>query len=305
MKSTWVTKMNMKILCYFQINTGVCKFLVEIWRLYGKKTDEMCSVIVWLFQYHSFVGLCCRHTSETHDDVMKWKHFPHYWPFVQGIHQSPVNSAPKGQWRGALMFSLICFGINGWVNNRKAGDLRRHHAHYDVIIMPVGGGMQYRKSVLILNSVSCDISFIDIIHFSCPIIFKFNTVSRILKFSGNWKKVMGKQDFVRFESKLCFGRITYTAQGPRLWWGRSLFRKVSYIAQGPRLWWCRSLFRKEILYCGKLTAACHPFVGLSWSSPVNLTGLTGAICHNLGVRSQGICDAGSFVAYFTIWIDRE
>ena len=25
--------------------------------------------------------------------------------------------------------------INGWVNNREAGDLRRHRAHYDVIVM--------------------------------------------------------------------------------------------------------------------------------------------------------------------------
>ena len=36
----------------------------------------------------------------------------------------------KGQWRGTLMFSLICAWINGWVNNREAGDLRRHRAHY-------------------------------------------------------------------------------------------------------------------------------------------------------------------------------
>ena len=70
-----------------------------------------------------------------HDDVMKWKHFPRYWPFVRGIHRSPVNSTHKGQWRGALMFSLICVWINGWVNNREAGDLRRHGAHYDVIVM--------------------------------------------------------------------------------------------------------------------------------------------------------------------------
>ena len=42
-----------------------------------------------------------------HDDVIKWKHFPRYWPFVRGIHRSPVNSPHKGQWRGALMFSLI------------------------------------------------------------------------------------------------------------------------------------------------------------------------------------------------------
>ena len=60
--------------------------------------------------------------SFNHDDVIKWKHFPRYWPFVRGIHRSPVNSPHKGQWRGALMFSLICAWINGWVNNREAGD---------------------------------------------------------------------------------------------------------------------------------------------------------------------------------------
>ena len=70
-----------------------------------------------------------------HDDVIKWKHFPRNWPFVQGIHRSPVNSPRKGQWRGALMFSLICVWISDWVNNREAGDLRRYLAHYDVIVM--------------------------------------------------------------------------------------------------------------------------------------------------------------------------
>ena len=69
------------------------------------------------------------------DDVIKWKHFPRYYPFVRGILPSPVNSPHKGQWRQALMFSLICAGINGWINNREAGDLRRHRAHYDVTVM--------------------------------------------------------------------------------------------------------------------------------------------------------------------------
>ena len=70
-----------------------------------------------------------------HDDVIKWKHFPRYWPFARGIHRSPVNSPHKGQWRGALMFYLICVWINVWVNNREAGDLRPYRAHYDVIVM--------------------------------------------------------------------------------------------------------------------------------------------------------------------------
>ena len=76
---------------------------------------------------------------EIHDDVIKWKHFPCYWPFMWGIHWSPVNSPRKGQWRGALMFSLICAWINGWVNNHEAGDLKCHCAHYDFTLMLPAG----------------------------------------------------------------------------------------------------------------------------------------------------------------------
>ena len=54
---------------------------------------------------------------------------------VRGIRRSPVNSPHKGQWRGALIFSLICVWINGWVNNRKAGDMSGYRAHYDVSVM--------------------------------------------------------------------------------------------------------------------------------------------------------------------------
>ena len=70
-----------------------------------------------------------------HDDVSKWNHFPRYWRFVRGIHRSAVNSPHKDKWRGALMFSLICVWVKGWVKNRRAGDLRRYRAHYDVTVM--------------------------------------------------------------------------------------------------------------------------------------------------------------------------
>ena len=46
-----------------------------------------------------------------------------------------VISSHKGQWCGALVYSLICVWINGWVNTREAGDLRDHRANYDVIVM--------------------------------------------------------------------------------------------------------------------------------------------------------------------------
>ena len=89
------------------------------------------------FNWSIEISVCfiITNNTQTHDDVIKWKHFPRHWPFVRGIHRSPVNSPHKGQWRGALTFSLICVWINGWVNNRDAGDLRRYHAHYDVIVM--------------------------------------------------------------------------------------------------------------------------------------------------------------------------
>ena len=48
-----------------------------------------------------------------HDDVIEWKHFPRYWPFVREIHRSPVNSPHKGMWHRALMFSLIYAWTNG------------------------------------------------------------------------------------------------------------------------------------------------------------------------------------------------
>ena len=84
-----------------------------------------------VYDHHS-ISWCC---SGLHDDAIKWKHFPHYWSFVQGIHRWPVKSPLKGQWRGALKFSLICTWTKGCANNRVAGDLRCHRGHNDVIVM--------------------------------------------------------------------------------------------------------------------------------------------------------------------------
>ena len=103
----------------------------------GWLTDPwMCLLVVMKCKGAPLYNLCSISRSVVyHDDVIKWKHFPRNWPFVREIHRSPVNFPHKGQWRETLMFSLIYAWINDWVNNREAGDLRRQHGHYDVIVM--------------------------------------------------------------------------------------------------------------------------------------------------------------------------
>ena len=59
--------------------------------------------------------------QRNHDDVIKWKHFPRYWPFVRGIHRSPVNSTHKGQWRGALMFLFFYLRLNKRLSKQSRG----------------------------------------------------------------------------------------------------------------------------------------------------------------------------------------
>ena len=69
--------------------------------------------------------------AQIHDDVIKWKHFSRYWPFVRGIHRW----IPHTKASDAKLWCFLCAWINDWVNNCEAGDLRRHRAHYDVIVM--------------------------------------------------------------------------------------------------------------------------------------------------------------------------
>ena len=105
-----------------------------------------------------------------HDDVIKWRHFPRHWLFVRGIHRSPMNSPHKGQWRRALMFSLISAWINGWVNNRETGDLRRHPVHYDVVVMltimanPMRYWASHRRAKFYIRPASYHIHYIFWMH---------------------------------------------------------------------------------------------------------------------------------------------
>ena len=95
------------------------RFFLAIYLINGAPSTSLTSKILLIFgrrQFIILIGLCGKEfIYHVHDDVIKWKHFSRYWTFVQAIHRSPVNSPHKGQWRGALMFSLITAWINAWV----------------------------------------------------------------------------------------------------------------------------------------------------------------------------------------------
>ena len=70
----------------------------------------------------------------SHDDVIKWKHLPRYWPFVwefTGPGEFPAQRPVTRSFDGFF----TCAWITDWVNYREAGDLRRYRAHYDVTVM--------------------------------------------------------------------------------------------------------------------------------------------------------------------------
>ena len=104
---------------------------------------KMYQMHAWLTIYNTEQKLCTRLAVFMCFSTVVvrtwWRHqmetFSALLAICAGNSPVPVNSPHKGQWRGALMFSLICAWISGWVNNRGAGDSRRNHAHNDVIVM--------------------------------------------------------------------------------------------------------------------------------------------------------------------------
>ena len=86
-----------------------------------------------------------------HDDMIPWKHFHYYWPFVRRIHGSPVNSIHKGPlmwkgfpcnddviiWKQFAHYWPFVWGIHQWpVDSPYIGPLmcKGFPCHDDVII---------------------------------------------------------------------------------------------------------------------------------------------------------------------------
>ena len=110
----------------------------------------------WVSVYHMATAPCpkswWRHQMETFSMLLA---------LCAGI--SPItgelpSQRPKRQWRGTLIFSLICAWTNVWVNNRYTGDLRRHLAHYDVTVMVASYLNKCRESVQNYAPVTQDLS---------------------------------------------------------------------------------------------------------------------------------------------------
>ena len=64
-----------------------------------------------------------------HDMIMTWQWFPHYWPYVRGIHGSLLDSADKGPVTVTLIFPLLLAWISCWTNRRVVSAFRWHDAH--------------------------------------------------------------------------------------------------------------------------------------------------------------------------------
>ena len=127
-----------------------------VWGLYSHLGTNKLTLLSLLT--HVCIRECGNHWL--HDDVIKWKHFPRYWPFVRGIHRSLIwsffdlrpNKWLSKQWCGWWFVTLssplwrhcnwiLACHLDDNVMTWKLSvllaicDLWRYPAHYDVIVI--------------------------------------------------------------------------------------------------------------------------------------------------------------------------
>ena len=107
------------------------------WTLPSGKSDQIKKLLcIWCKTWRSFYNLAINILLDyLHDDVIKWKHYPRYWPFVRGIHRWPVDCPHKASDAELWCFFFYLRLNKRWASNRDAGDLRRHRTQYDVTLM--------------------------------------------------------------------------------------------------------------------------------------------------------------------------
>ena len=86
--SIWDT--NGQLVIVVAVFAGEIHFLSLICKVLDKR--------IWIWSKHLYNG------------VIKWKTNPRYWPFVRGIHRSPVNSPHKAS--DAELWCFLCSPLN-------------------------------------------------------------------------------------------------------------------------------------------------------------------------------------------------
>ena len=125
-----------------------------------------------------------------------WRHqmetFSALLAICAGNSSVPGKFPHKGQWRGALMLSLICVWINGWENNREAGDLRRYRGntfYYDVTIMERVSINLHVKMGIQLKSINGHRWYY--LHIKAILLFRGADLNNMSHFSVNkWCKIL-------------------------------------------------------------------------------------------------------------------
>ena len=147
--------------------------------------------------------------AQNHDGIIKWKHFPYYWPFVRGIYMWPMDSPHKNEWCRALILPLICAWTNSW-DVRGAGDLRCHCTYYDITVMT-------------LSSVCLQMTLATMLQTKCPMHFLSILISNILH-------QQSKKEF--YSLKLCI----------KLLWCCNIYRKLPTFLFLCICWWFLAIF---------------------------------------------------------------
>ena len=126
---------------WFWLVTSLCT-CIWVWfrvafRLHKNKTYTSKWRLQADIKYPIEASYCC--TSETsrllncrysHDDIIKCTHLPRQWPFVRGIHRSPVDSPHKGHVTGTFDVPFLLIRTDGWTNTRLTGNSRRHDSQF-------------------------------------------------------------------------------------------------------------------------------------------------------------------------------
>ena len=121
------------IFCHMTWSVQVSHRAVGVRTMHGLGTDLIWNLTIWLAEIRNHANLCA-YRIMTSSNQNSFRVTGHLCGEFTGQRWIPLTKASDAE--------LWCFRssvpwINGWVNNRAAGDLRRHRCHNDVIVMVV------------------------------------------------------------------------------------------------------------------------------------------------------------------------